>query len=187
MTMRQTTRLPGRSQRGAVLIVALVLLLVLTILGTASVRDTAMEERMAGNFRDYSAALEAAETALRTGEIALGSSTAFSNMTFASSGNSGLYDVALLSSSIDPYEDEKYGLEVGDTVLKEGGQTGNQLLVTELPEYYIEQLPEIDLPGSDLVVGFQDKPPPVQFYRVTGKGYGISPNSEVILQSTYFR
>ena len=55
------------------------------------------------------------------------------------------------------------------------------------PDYYIEQLPEIDLPGSDLVVGFQDKPPPVQFYRVTGKGYGISPNSEVILQSTYFR
>ena len=56
------------------LIVALVLLLVLTILGTAGLQDTAMEERMAGNFRDYSAAMEAAETALRTGEIDAGQS-----------------------------------------------------------------------------------------------------------------
>jgi len=185
--MRQTTRFPGRSQRGAVLIVALVLLLVLTILGTASVRDTAMEERMAGNFRDYSAAMEAAETALRTGEIELGSSTAFGGLTFSAGGTSGYYDVTLLSNSVDPYEEDKYGLEVDDTVLKEGGEASKPLLVTNPPNYYIEQLPEVDLPGSDLVVGFQDKPPPVQFYRVTGKGYGISPNSEVILQSTYFR
>jgi type IV pilus assembly protein PilX len=179
MTMRQTTRFPGRSQRGAVLIVALVLLLVLTILGTASVRDTAMEERMAGNFRDYSAAMEAAETALRTGEIELGSSTAFGNMTFSAAGTDGLYDVALMSSSADP-------LSASNWANVDPGVLANPLIDAD-PDYYIEQLPEIDLPGSDLVVGFQDKPPPVQFYRVTGKGYGISPNSEVILQSTYFR
>ena len=177
--MRQTRRFPDRSQRGAVLIVALVLLLVLTILGTASVRDTAMEERMAGNFRDYSAALEAAETALRTGEIALGNSTAFSDMTFSNAGTDGLYDVTLLSSSVDPLSATNWA-SVDSSVLANP-------LINDDPDYYIEQLPEIDLPGSDLVVGFQDKPPPVQFYRVTGKGYGISPNSEVILQSTYFR
>ena len=180
--MRQTRRFPGRSQRGAVLIVALVLLLVLTILGTASVRDTAMEERMAGNFRDYSAALEAAETALRTGEIALGNSTAFGNMTFSTAGTDGLYDIAAMSSSVDPIDDATVWDTVASSVLDK-----SNTLVSADPDYYIEELPEIDLPGSDLVVGFQDKPPPVQFYRVTGKGYGISPNSEVILQSTYFR
>ena len=180
--MRQTRRFPGRSQRGAVLIVALVLLLVLTILGTASVRDTAMEERMAGNFRDYSAALEAAETALRTGEIEMGSSTANGGMTFSTAGTDGLYDIAAMSSSVDPIDDATVWDTVASSVLDK-----SNTLVSADPDYYIEELPEIDLPGSDLVVGFQDKPPPVQFYRVTGKGYGISPNSEVILQSTYFR
>jgi type IV pilus assembly protein PilX len=180
-SMRQTNRFPGRSQRGAVLIVALVLLLVLTILGTAGVRDTAMEERMAGNFRDFSAALEAAETALRTGEIALGSSTSFGSMSFTTAGTDGLYDVAAMSSSVDPLSASNWA-DVDSSVLDK-----SNTLVNADPDYYIEQLPEIDLPGSDLVVGFQDKPPPVQFYRVTGKGYGISPNSEVILQSTYFR
>ena len=66
--MRNLNHYQIRSQRGAVLIVALVLLLVLTILGTAGIQDTAMEERMAGNFRDHSAAMQAAESALRAGE-----------------------------------------------------------------------------------------------------------------------
>ena len=48
-------------------------------------------------------------------------------------------------------------------------------------------LPEIALPASDLTIGFQDQAPRVRYYRVTGKGTGVSPNAEVILQSTYFR
>lgn len=169
-------------QRGAVLIVALVLLLVLTVLGTASVRDTTMEERMAGNFRDHSAALEAAETALRAGEVELGSSTGFSGMTFsASGGSSGFYDVALLTNSVDPTTTSSWST-VDPTVLNR-----TTTLVDADPDFYIEQLPEIELPASDLTVGFQDQAPQVQFYRVTGKGFGISSDSEVILQSTYFR
>ena len=179
--MRNLNRYQIRSQRGAVLIVALVLLLVLTILGTAGIQDTAMEERMAGNFRDHSAAMQAAETALRTGELDLGSSTTFSGLSFTAAGTSGLYDVELMTHSVDP-ESASNWTTVDATVLDK-----TNTLIAADPEYYMEQLPKIDLPGSDLTVGFQDTPPPVQFYRVTGKGYGISPNSEVILQSTYFR
>jgi type IV pilus assembly protein PilX len=180
--MRDTKYHRVRSQRGAVLIVALVLLLVLTILGTASIQDTTMEERMAGNFRDHSAAMQAAETALRTGEMGLGSSTAFGAMTFSSAGNNGFYDVELMSHSVDP-ESAGNWADLDKTTVLASADTN----ISANPNYYIEKLPEIQLPGSDLVVGFQDTPPPVQYYRVTGKGYGISPNSEVILQSTYFR
>lgn len=171
------------SQRGAVLIVALVLLLVLTVLGTASIRDTTMEERMAGNYRDYSAALEAAESALRIGEGAINNTTIFSAMLFDSS--DGTHSAATLS--VDPETAANYQLSVTDTVLKPGGQAGNPLLVDALPEYFIERLPEIAMPGSDLGMGTQNQAPRVQYYRITAKGYGISPNSEVILQSTYFR
>jgi len=175
-----TGRLPNhKSQRGAVLIVALVLLLVLTVLGTAGIRDTAMEERMAGNFRDYSAALAAAEAALRAGELSVESTSAFQAMLF--DGSDGTYDVTPASHSVDPNTAGNWNA-VNAAVMDSANTK-----ISQDPDFYIERLPEIALPGSDLVVGFQDQAPRVQYYRVTGKGYGISPNAEVILQSTYFR
>lgn len=55
-------------QRGAVLIVALIMLLLLTLIGMASIRGTSLQENMAGNMRDSNLALQAAEAALRRGE-----------------------------------------------------------------------------------------------------------------------
>jgi len=57
-----------KSQQGAILIVALVMLLLVTVIGLASIRGTSMQERMAGNLRDQELALQAAEAALRKGE-----------------------------------------------------------------------------------------------------------------------
>ena len=171
--------IPG-SQRGAVLIVALVLLLVLTVLGTASIRDTTMEERMAGNFRDRSAALEAAESALRTGEAGVSNTTVFATMAF--DGTGGTHEVTQASTSVDPGTASNYGLTVPSSVLTYSGK----LLVDQVPQYYVEKLPAIAMPGSNLAIGTQNQPPKVHHYRVTAKGYGISPNTEVVLQSTYF-
>lgn len=58
----------ARRQRGAVLIVALVMLLLLTMIGLSSMRGTSLQEAMAGNLRDGNLALQAAEAALRKGE-----------------------------------------------------------------------------------------------------------------------
>lgn len=55
-------------QRGAALITALILLLVLTLVGVNSLANTVLEERMAGNMRDRQLAFQAAEAALREGE-----------------------------------------------------------------------------------------------------------------------
>lgn len=55
-------------QRGAVLIVSMLLLLVLTVLGVAMMRMTGMQERMAGNTRDMGLAFQGAEAGLRDGE-----------------------------------------------------------------------------------------------------------------------
>lgn len=56
---------PGGGERGAVLIVTLLFLVILTMLGVTAMSGTTMEERMAGNARDGSIALQAAEAALR--------------------------------------------------------------------------------------------------------------------------
>jgi type IV pilus assembly protein PilX len=58
---------PGK-ERGAILFLALILLLVMTTLILASVRGTVMQERMASNLYDRSLAFQAAEAALREGE-----------------------------------------------------------------------------------------------------------------------
>lgn len=60
--------LPSNRQRGAILIIALFMLLLLTIIGLSSMRGTMLQENMAGNLRDSSLALQAAEAALRRGE-----------------------------------------------------------------------------------------------------------------------
>jgi type IV pilus assembly protein PilX len=61
----------GRSplrQRGATLVVVLVLLLVMTLLGLASLRGTLLEERMTSNLLDRSIGFQNAEAALREAE-----------------------------------------------------------------------------------------------------------------------
>lgn len=65
---RPMTALPRNHQRGATLIIALIMLLLLTIIGLSSMRGTSLQESMAGNMRDGNLAFQAAEAALRQGE-----------------------------------------------------------------------------------------------------------------------
>lgn len=67
MAFLTQSRIPSR-QQGAVLAVALIFLLILTLLGVSSMKSTLLEEKMAGNMRDQSLAFQAAEAALRDGE-----------------------------------------------------------------------------------------------------------------------
>lgn len=57
-----------RHQRGATLVVALVMLLVTTMMGLASIRGATLQERMAGNMYDRSLSFHQAEAALKAGE-----------------------------------------------------------------------------------------------------------------------
>ncbi|GEM_PF-252377 len=57
-----------RTQRGAALVVAMLLLLVMTLLGISGVENSLLEERMSGNFHESYTAMQSAETALRTAE-----------------------------------------------------------------------------------------------------------------------
>jgi type IV pilus assembly protein PilX len=57
-----------QSQRGAALVVSLLLLLVMTILALSMSQTTRLQERMAGNSRDTKLAFQSAETGLRAAE-----------------------------------------------------------------------------------------------------------------------
>ena len=68
-----TTNAP---QEGFVLIVGLVILGLLTMLALSSMRDTTMQEKMAGASRDSGLAFQAAESALRDAENCITGATA---------------------------------------------------------------------------------------------------------------
>jgi type IV pilus assembly protein PilX len=57
-------------QSGVVLVISLIMLLLLMIIGVVGSQVTGLEEKMAGNSRDYNLAFQAAESALRVGEAA---------------------------------------------------------------------------------------------------------------------
>ena len=164
-------------QTGAVLIVALVLLLVLTILGVAGMQNTTMEERMAGNYRDRFGAFQAAEAALRVGEESIADYGTFSVIDFGAT--PGTYALDSYTAGIDPFDETNYQKSL------DGGFSIDE--VSSSPMYFLEQLPKVPLPQSSLVLGFQSKPEDIQYYRVTGRGTGVSDRTEVVLQSTYHR
>ncbi|MFZ5506500.1 MAG: pilus assembly PilX family protein [Pseudomonadota bacterium] len=70
---------PGARQRGATLLIALVMLVVMTLLGLASIRSTSMQERMGANLYDRSLAFQAVESALREAEARITINTAVTN------------------------------------------------------------------------------------------------------------
>ena len=61
-------RLGAKRQSGAVLVIGLIILVVLTLLGVQGMRTNVAQERMAANMRERNVAFQAAESALRVGE-----------------------------------------------------------------------------------------------------------------------
>lgn len=158
-------------ESGAALVVSLVLLLVLTVLGVASMRTTTLQERMAGNLRDGNLAFQSAEAALREGEEFLEQATI---PPFTGSG--GLLqrqtDAGLASFWTT------FGWEANSQLATERQDTAGR------PRYVIEELPAVPGEGDSVAFGAL---PEVGFYRITARGIGGTTDAIVILQSTYRR
>ncbi len=172
---RQPTRLPR--ERGVAMVIALIMLVVLTLLGTATARMTLLEERMTGNTQDRLVASQVAEGALRDGEnlLELPVLPEFD-------GNDGLYQPAA------PDEDPLWrtvDFDSGDVRQYDGFPDADGPLANARAGYIIEQLPRVPTPGVSLAV---DTPvDDVSFYRVTARGVGIAGGAAVTLQTTYRR
>ncbi len=89
---------PPRRQRGAVLIVSMIMLIVLTLLGLATMNTTQLGEKMAANSQQMTHAFQAAETALSQAfnnsdawEGAFGSTYEEARATFAGSTDGAEY------------------------------------------------------------------------------------------------
>lgn len=167
-------------QRGSVLIVSMLILLVMTLLGITAMSTTTLEEKMAGNVRDHNIAFQAAEAALRDGEADLIKNNIAESL-FVAACTSGLCQPAALGS---PPQWEVVDWGASDTTRKYGAATGAAPLtgVATPPRYIIELLRDIPNPKGSLTTGI-NTPTTKTAFRITAVGYGANAATTVMLQA----
>ncbi|HTT09570.1 MAG TPA: PilX N-terminal domain-containing pilus assembly protein [Burkholderiaceae bacterium] len=166
-----------RRQRGAVLVIGLIFLTMLTLMGVAAYSVATQEEKMSGNARDLKRAFEAAESSLRDCEAVIGG---FGSLpTF--DGTGAMYPAAATNQP-----------SVWETVNWSSSTAVRALAaplngVRQQPACMAEQLVTLaGKPADGAQSGPQQLVPEI-VYRITAQGYGMYPSTTAMVQSTYRR
>lgn len=178
--------LNGVREQGVVLIFCLVFLLILTMMGVASMDSAMFEERMAGNMQDYNEALQAAESALRTAEDWL-----LAQATRPAISVDGSTRVRALDA-LDPSADDS--LHWWQDNARNTSAWWHQNAITApanegfatLPHYIIEEM-STSTSGQSLGIGSGLQARTSVFYRVTARGSAQEGAAVVQLQSIFVK
>jgi len=187
-------------QGGAVLMLGLIVLLVVTLIGLTSEQTTVMQERMSGNLLQSGIALQAAETALQTGLAyierqtspptpdASGTSLVWTSCTVAQNNadRSGGGDDpctrldGVLENWAGPLDDVDAGASYAD-VIAALGESGALPGVIAQPRIYIEVR---EVPSSTNPMETARAAGVYHYYTVTALGFGAATKARAIVQST---
>lgn len=163
-------------QQGAVMVVSLILLLVMTILALGASQSTRLQERMAGNQRDMEIALQSAEASLRAGDLLL--ATTEPNRCAAAGGSAcDSYERNNLPVNMIRNDDSWWNTWGRDYTLSMG--------VKDTPEFVIEYVEKVEDTQSTGVMGIPNMTR--EFYRVTARSSGMTDSAQAVLQSTHTR
>lgn len=167
-----------KRQAGAVLFISLIMLLVLSVIGVTAMQTTTLEEKMAGNLRDQTLAFQAAEAALREGEVWLGDPTR-TEPTGQAAGSCTPCDVYQLNAY--PLIDSTWWINNTTRTRPYSVLLPN---VATPPRYLIEY--HSFIPDS-LTTGQQSDAGGRVTFRATSRGTGGSDVAQALAQSTYTR
>ncbi|CAG7857595.1 hypothetical protein MCAMS1_02480 [biofilm metagenome] len=162
----------AKHQRGVVLVVGLIMLLLMTLIGTTGMQNTMLQEKMAGNMRDRNLAFQAAESALQAGAEAAappppGGYTC----------GGGLYPA--MDSDCDGDKEP-----VWDNINWNNGSVlfvGKMASLKENPRYIIEDMGVV--PADDCIAPLVAGNCPERYYRITARATGGTSDAVVMLQS----
>lgn len=181
MRLRQKNR-SGRAknfaaQRGAVLVVALLLLLVMAIFAASIGQNTRLQQRMAGNVRDADLAFQAAEAAARAAENELWRLTTPPTPCSTLGTTCPLLRIGVLPADMNAYSwSAASSVEFGLTA------AGGTAELASEPRYVIEELEQVAETPEE------GKPKTWKiFYRITAHGVGGTNSTEAVVQSTFTR
>ena len=168
-----------RRERGAVLVVSLIMLLIVTLIAVSSMQGTVMEEKMAGNTRDRNLAFQTAESALREAETYVQGLASMGTFT----GSGGLYGL----TDSEPYHTTS--TTWSDTANHVVGSAPHESYAP--PQYFIKNFTIVEGSSGALnMSGYGDNKGTgdVTIFKVTARSTGASAESaEVILRSYYGR
>jgi len=165
-----------QQQRGATLIVCMIILVVITFMGVSSIQDTTMEEKMAGNMKNRNMAFQAGESALRGAENYLNTTAILPNFDGSTTGL--IAQVSGNTTSPDNWSDSQW---TASAAAYSGGSIGG---VAATPRYVIEKLNAVVENPAKEAGQAKDTD---EFYRVTARAVGGTSTSVVIVQSIYKR
>lgn len=162
-------------QSGAVLIISLIMLLLLTLIGTTSMQSSSLEEKMVGNMRSRDLAFQAAEAALRGAETTLcpTSPCAIPPITILPLINK---TITTCTNGLCPYSSTvmpEWGAASFDWVTNGSAYSGSLPKVVQAPRYVIEIIAPA-LSGSTIIT-----------FRITAIAWGGDANTVVKLQTIY--
>ncbi|HSG91867.1 MAG TPA: pilus assembly protein [Pseudomonadales bacterium] len=174
-------RVPAGSarQRGVVLFLTLVILLMITMLGVSGAQVASLEERMAGGARDRDIAFQAAEAALARGEVFV------AGLTDADLANFDLNQAGLYKPKTGDADDWWQTVDWSadaDLPTVETAVDG----VAAQPRYIVEYVRRVLAAGdsfSSSDVGAAAAAP-TDIFRITAYGWGGSNRAVVMLQTT---
>jgi type IV pilus assembly protein PilX len=168
-----------QKEHGAVLIVSLIMLLIVTMIAVSSMQGTVMEEKMAGNTRDRNLAFQTAESSLREAENYVEGLASMG--TFAGSG--GLYGL----TDSEPYYTD--AATWNDTSYHVVGSAPYGSYAA--PRYFVKHYTTVKgTEGALNMSGYGDNKGTgdITIFKVTARSTGASADSaEVILRSYYGR
>ena len=169
----------SQQERGAVLVVSLIMLLIVTLIAVSSMQGTIMEEKMAGNTRDRNLAFQTAESSLREAEIYVEGLASMGTF----SGAGGLYGL----TDSEPYYTD--AATWSDTLNHVVGSAPHGSY--EAPRYFIKHYTTVKgTAGALNMSGYGDNKGSgdITVFKVTSRSTGASTDSaEVILRSYYGR
>lgn len=163
-------------QRGAVLVVGLIFLVMLSLLGVAAYSMATQEERMSGNTRDRLRAFEGAEASLRDCESLL---TAAAGLP-AFDGSGGAYTAR---SADQPQWYETIDWKDGASARVMPAAAGISGVALP-PRCIVERMQDIEVRPE---VGALRPRETLTVYRITAVGYGAHASTAAQVQTTYVR
>jgi len=171
-----------RQQAGFTLVVGLLFLLLLTILGVTSMTTSSLQEKMAGNLRDQDNALQAAESALRSGELNVSAK-------WQSSGTKPQPDINCTAGNVCAAGLVQYNNTTWwNTHSTEYGTSSQEIAsvggISVEPRFIVEEA-QILKPTLDPGNSYGRKNPYTAVYKVYSRASGTTTLSNVILEETY--
>jgi type IV pilus assembly protein PilX len=170
-----------KQQRGAVLIVSMLLLLVLTILALGASQTTRLEERMAGNTRDMDMAFQASEAGLRAAEQHIAATPTLPTCLDSTSASCYVLEQGHFATTDLARQTEDWWRANG----KAFGTTSTQEVVgvVEEPRYVIEEFQYVSF---GLKKGFGPDPGKT-YYKSTAWSPGGTETSHAVVESVFSR